>query len=302
MRGRPRILITIYEMSVNPLFSQLKEEQACLISCIKWCSFIMVCIWPLIVTLVLFLHCTAAQKYVFAHVVVGNTAAHTKSTWEDDITLAQSAGINAFALNCGYPDSNIPNQVANAFAAAEALGSSFKLFFSFDYLGGGEIWPATGSLSVVSYLNQYVGTSAYFNYEGIPLVSTFEGTGNIADWAQGGTIRSAVGDLYFVPDWTSLGPSGISSYLDNIEGFFSWDMWPVGATNETDSSDLAWQAATPAKTYMMGVSPWFFHSSDGNPDWVWRGDDLWADRWAQTLAVNPEFVEYTALSLSPHFD
>ena len=74
----------------------------------------------------------AQAKYVFAHVVVGNTAAHTQSTWEDDITLAKNAGIDAFALNGGYPDSNIPTQVANAFAAAEALGSDFKLFFSFD--------------------------------------------------------------------------------------------------------------------------------------------------------------------------
>jgi hypothetical protein len=231
-------------------------------------------------------------KYVFAHVVVGNTAAHTQSTWEDDITLAKNAGIDAFALNGGYPDSNIPTQVANAFAAAEALGSGFKLFFSFDYLGGGLPWPATGDNSVASYLNQYKGSAAYFNYEGAPFASTFEGTGNIGDWAQGGAIRSAVGDVYFVPDWTSLGTGGIGSSLSNIEGFFSWDMWPNGASNKTDDSDMAWKAATPGKTFMMGVSPWFFHSASGGKDWVWRGDDLWADRWAQTLSVNPDFVEY----------
>jgi len=251
----------------------------------------MIYLRTVVATFALFARCALGQKYVFAHVVVGNTAAHSQSTWENDITLAMDAGIDAFALNCGYPDSNIPTQVANAFAAAAALGSNFKLFFSFDYLGGGETWPATGSNSVASYLNQYVSKPAYFKYQGIPFVSSFEGTGNIADWAQGGPIRSAAGNLYFVPDWTSLGPSGISSHLNNIEGFFSWDMWPEGATNKTDSSDLAWQAATPGKTYMMGVSPWFFHSGDGNPDWVWRGDDLWADRWSQTLAVNPEFVE-----------
>ena len=240
----------------------------------------------------LFSQYVSAQKYVFAHVVVGNTAAHTQSTWEDDITIAKNSGIDAFALNCGYLDSNIPTQVANAFAAAETLGSNFKLFFSFDYLGGGQPWPATGSNSVVSYLNQYIGKASYFRYKGNPFVSTFEGTSNIGDWSQGGTIRSAVGKIYFVPDWTSLGPSGISSSLNNIEGFFSWDMWPEGATNKTDSSDLAWQAATPGKTYMMGISPWFFHSGSGSPDWVWRGDDLWADRWGQTLKVQPDFVEY----------
>lgn len=78
----------------------------------------------------------SAQKYVFAHVVVGDTAAHTQGTWTTDITLAQSAAIDAFILNIGYGDSNVPTQVANAFAAAEAAGGSIKLAFSFDYLGG----------------------------------------------------------------------------------------------------------------------------------------------------------------------
>ncbi|RFU30779.1 hypothetical protein B7463_g5558, partial [Scytalidium lignicola] len=243
-----------------------------------------------IVALALFAQYAAAQ-FVFAHVVVGNTAAHTQSTWENDITLAKNAGIDAFALNCGFPDSNIPTQVANAFAAAEALGSTFKLFFAFDYLGGGQPWPATGSNSVVSNLNQYKSSAAYFNFNGQPFASTFEGTGNINDWAPGGPIRSAVGNVYFVPDWTSLGPGGIGAHLDNIQGAFSWDMWPNGATNKTDDTDKAWQAALPGKTFMMGVSPWFFHSASGGTDWVWRGDDLWADRWAQTLDVNPTFVE-----------
>lgn len=42
----------------------------------------------------------------------------------------------------------------------------------------------------------------------------------------------------------------------------------------------------------MGVSPWFFHSTSGGEDWVWRGDTLWPDRWAETLTVQPDFVEY----------
>jgi glucan endo-1,3-alpha-glucosidase len=232
-----------------------------------------------------------AQKYAFAHVVVGNTAAHTEATWANDIALAQAAGIDAFALNMGYPDSNIPAQIANAFAAAEAAGGSFKLFFSFDYLGGGEVWPATGSNSVVSYLQEYVGTNSYFLYDGLPFVSTFEGTGNIADWAPGGAIRS-VQDVYFVPDWSSLGPSGIAPYLNNIQGAFNWGMWPDGASNITTTLDMEWQNALGSgKSFMMGVSPWFFHSASGGTDWVWRGDSTWAERWAQTLTVAPEFVE-----------
>lgn len=42
---------------------------------------------------------------------------------------------------------------------------------------------------------------------------------------------------------------------------------------------------------MMGVSPWFFHSASRGLGWVWRGDDLWADRWAHVLEVKPMFVQ-----------
>lgn len=76
----------------------------------------------------------AAQQNVFAHVVVGNTAAHTVDSWANDIKLASSAGVDAFVLNVAYPDTNTPQQVSNAFQAAEQAGSDFKLFFSFDYL------------------------------------------------------------------------------------------------------------------------------------------------------------------------
>jgi glucan endo-1,3-alpha-glucosidase len=233
-------------------------------------------------------------RNVFAHVVVGNTGAHDVKTWGNDIALAKKAGIDAFVLNIAYPDPNTPIQVANAFAAAEAAGGAFKLFFSFDYLGGGQPWAPTSSgdysTSVVGYLNKYKSSKAYFNYQNKTFVSTFEGVTAVADWAPGGPIRSQA-DVYFVPDWSSLGTSGIKADLDNIDGFFSWDMWPNGATNKTADGDKAWQAAIGNKSYMMGISPWFFHSASGGADWVWRGDSLWADRWAQTLEVKPQFVE-----------
>jgi glucan endo-1,3-alpha-glucosidase len=238
---------------------------------------------------------SVTAKYVFAHIVMGNTYSHTQATWTNDITLAKNAGIDAFVLNCGHGDPTVTNQIPIAFAAAEAAGSQFKLFFAFDYLGGGSVWPAS---EVITLLNQYKGSSAYFNYNNAPFVSTFEGTGNTNDWAQGGTIRSAVGSVYFVPDWTSFSPSGISSYVNDFEGFFSWDMWPNGAVSKTDEVDFDWKMATPGKTYMMGVSPWFFHSGSGGKDWVWRGDNLWADRWAQTLDVQPDFVQYVFPCLS----
>lgn len=74
-------------------------------------------------------------------------------------------------------------------------------------------------------------------------------------------------------------------------------MWPNGPQAMTTNSDDAWKGAIGGKTYMMGVSPWFFHSASGGKTWLWKGDDLWADRWAQTLQVQPEFVQYVPLHL-----
>jgi len=88
-----------------------------------------------------------------------------------------------------------------------------------------------------------------------------------------------------------LGPQGIKAHLDKIEGAFSWDMWPTGPNDMTIGNDQAWKDALGSKSYMMGVSPWFFRSASGGKNWIWRGDDLWATRWAQTVDVAPQFVQ-----------
>lgn len=63
--------------------------------------YITACVLPLLALLPAL---TAAQ-HVFAHVIVGNTAAagYTNATWESDIRLAASYGIDGFVLNVGTP-------------------------------------------------------------------------------------------------------------------------------------------------------------------------------------------------------
>lgn len=163
----------------------------------------------------LFCSTMASAKAVFAHVLVGNTCSYTVSTWQSDIALAQKAGIDAFALNIAPPFSGCTStQMSYAFQAANNLATGFKLFFSFDYLGGGSPWAAS---DVVTILKAYGPNYAHFKFgpNSYPLVSTFEGTNNIGDWS---SIRSQVGGIYFVPDWTSLAPSGIQNYLNTIDG------------------------------------------------------------------------------------
>jgi glucan endo-1,3-alpha-glucosidase len=74
--------------------------------------------------------------------------------------------------------------------------------------------------------------------------------------------------------------------LNNIEGFFSWDMWLEGATNMADSSDLGWESATPGKIYVVGISPCFFFAVGVGWESRFgverRGDDLW---WIDSLRL-----------------
>lgn len=59
---------------------------------------------------------------------------YEQQDYADDMALAATAGISAFALNVGADTTDVA-QMAKAFAAAEA--ASFKLFFSFDMVGPG---------------------------------------------------------------------------------------------------------------------------------------------------------------------
>jgi glucan endo-1,3-alpha-glucosidase len=174
--------------------------------------------------------------------------------WKTHIQIAQSAGIDGFVLNtapsqdpAGGISGAIGTQLANAFSAAGDLGSTFKLFIAFDYLGGGKPWNID---DVKSTLQLYANNPAYFRYNDQAYVSTFEGTGNIGDWA---SIKASVpGGVFFVPDWTSLGPAGIQAHFDIIDGAYSWDMWPSGPFDKTTDSDDAWKTALAGKHYMMG--------------------------------------------------
>jgi hypothetical protein len=107
-----------------------------------------------------------SAKSVFAHFMVGNTEKFVEADWRTQIALAQTAKIDAFALNMANNENTTTTQIPNAFAAAEALG--FQLFFSFDYAGNGA-WDAT---IVTSMINQRKGSKAYFKFNNKPMAST----------------------------------------------------------------------------------------------------------------------------------
>lgn len=96
--------------------------------------------------------------------------------WASDIAQAAANGINAFALNVGTDSWQIA-QVASAYAAAAAYGSSFKLFLSLDMT----VFPcssAGNADALVSIAATYAGHSnqATWQSTGKPIVSTFAGS------------------------------------------------------------------------------------------------------------------------------
>jgi hypothetical protein len=200
------------------------------------------------------------------------------------------AGIDGFALNFAG-DSYTSTQLNYAYQAAAAVG--FKLFLSFDYAAnnGNPSFPQFTAGNVINWINTYKDEEAQFLYNGQPLVSTFEGVANAGDWP---SIISATG-CFFAPDWTSA--KGTPSTFDVVDGALSWDVWPNGPTGIWPGIDTDWiDILGPNKAYMMGVAPWFYTNLPGK-NWLWRGDNLWHDRWQQVIETQPELVE---VSICPH--
>ncbi|KAK3933533.1 glycosyl hydrolase family 71-domain-containing protein [Diplogelasinospora grovesii] len=229
---------------------------------------------------------TAVQcKAVFAHFMVasqvGNTPSYSTSDWSDDITQAQNAHIDAFALNIAYGDPTNNAQLPVAFS--EAASKGFKLFFSFDYAGNGS-WPQ-GDVSAL--INEYKTSSAYYLYNGQPFVSTFEGVNNTADW---NTIIADT-SCFFIPSWSSLGAK-VAMETGIPNGLFSWGAWPEGPHDMFTTTDASYFDFLGGKPYMMPASPWFVTNLPGyHKNWLWRGDDTWYDRWTHIWYLAPAFVE-----------
>ena len=142
--------------------------------------------------------------------------------------------------------------------------------------------------TIINYISQYSSSPSYYTVNGSAFVSTFEGAANAADWA---TIRAAV-DIYFLPDWTSVGCGGISNYDQYIDGAFSWNAWPEGPNNIAYGDDQCWVNNLGDKKFMMSVSPWFYTNIPNyGKNWLWRGDSLWHDRWQEAITYQPDFVE-----------
>ncbi|KAH2822010.1 hypothetical protein KXW76_007929, partial [Aspergillus fumigatus] len=221
----------------------------------------------------------ADAKAVFAHFMVTNSQNYTLSDWELDMKLAKDAHIDAFAMNMAWEDSTNDHSLEMAFNVANSVG--FKLFFSFDYAGNGP-WSQD---TVIRMIQQYGSNGAYFQYNGKPFVSTFEGPSNAEDWV---TIKAQTG-CFFIPDWSSVGAKPAVALANGVaDGLFSWSAWPWGNQTMDTYTDASYIQFLGGKPYMMAISPWFYTNLPGyNKNWLWKGDSLWFDRWQELFGLDP---------------
>ncbi|RHZ43203.1 glycoside hydrolase family 71 protein [Aspergillus thermomutatus] len=184
--------------------------------------------------------------------------------------LAQDAQIDAFTLNIAAGDAINAQSIQLAFEAAQSAG--FKIFFSFDYVARGP-W---NQHDVTELLLRYGVNEAHYWNNGRPLASTFEGSENTEEWRN---IKAST-DCFFIPDWSSLGAkAALEKGYGIVDGLFSWAAWPSGPQDmntQVDVSYLKLLNESGGLAYMMPL---------------WRGDDLWHDRWQEVLSVRPEFME-----------
>ena len=76
---------------------------------------------------------------------------------------------------------------------------------------------------MVQWINLYKNSAAQLRIDGKAVVSTFEGPGWAANWAQ---VRQQTGGIYLIPDWTSLGPNGFKDKLSLVEGACKYPTYP----------------------------------------------------------------------------
>ncbi|BGP13907.1 hypothetical protein JCM10213v2_001845 [Rhodosporidiobolus nylandii] len=206
-------------------------------------------------------------------------------------------------MNVGNDDSDA-DQLAKAFAAAEASG--FALFYSFDM----NYFSSPGSSDKISSTYMpFAASSAYYTVDDKLLVSTFSGetSGTFLDGANGFEESNAkwktmldsaavtLGkEIAFAPDWNDVSLVPQQKYGG---GIMSWAAWgEKGRTDDmTTAGDETYLSAAQENGlfYIAPVAAFFFvHVAAGN-NYVLQSDWLLPKHYTDLINLEngPQFVE-----------
>ena len=231
---------------------------------------------------------------VWAHHMVGNTYPYGVQDWSTDIQKAVSYGIDGFALNMGS-DWWQPNRIQDAYTAARASGSGFKMFLSLDMtvMSCGS-WA--DGVTLVNLVKRWANHPNQAMHNGKVLVSTFAGSdctfgmGSNSGWQSAfvDALKSQGISIFFVPSVFS-DPSTFQSNTW-MDGELNWNSaWPMGSGDMNTDTDWNYINQLGSKEYMAAISPFFythFGANSWNKNWLYRSDDwLYASRWEALIAM-----------------
>ena len=237
--------------------------------------------------------------YVFAHYMVCfATYGATIAGYQREIQEAQAAGIDGFALDEGAwsgTDTSYKTRTQLIYAAAESLGTGFKLFFSVD-LGN--------TNDIVDMVSTYGPRSNSFRYQGRVVLSTFGQNG--LDWSNGvvAPLHKAGIDLFFVPFfWPSPvtelpaysdAVNILNSYSNLLNGLFLFGAAGLPAQLVQCNSNYNQAVHAAGKIYMAGVTPhyWGFNQYGASRRYFETdGGEGTIPQWLSILRNQPDWVE-----------
>lgn len=254
----------------------------------------------------------AGPHYVFAHYMVCNpTYGPSVQGFEQDIQDAQAAGIDGFALNLGAYDD--PTQgyynknVAMMFAAAEALGTGFKLFFSVQI---------TNTTNIIQLISAYAGRTNTFYLGTNMVVSTWgesplgengavPGDGTV-DWKNAvfAPLQQQGISVFFIPFFWPTNGSELPTYAEGVKllntytnllnGLFLFGAAGTPSQVSQCNSNYTVAVHQAGKIFMSSTTPSYwgcaqttigrrYFETDGG-----EGVDL---EWQSIIANQPDWVE-----------
>ncbi|KAI0335934.1 glycoside hydrolase [Cubamyces sp. BRFM 1775] len=198
----------------------------------------------------------AQPKLVVARHIVGLTGGggpgdYVNDTWENDMTLAFSKGIDAFALSVGADDFTF-DQVDLAYTAAENLRLGFTLFLSLDMAAINATYDCStwGAARYIRNLTRtFIGRSSQLVvFDDSALVSavsgencTFGEEDAATGWETQFTGHPDLAEvIYFVPAF-AVDPESFGDFADVINGDFNYNgSWQTNLTTSATgySEDL----------------------------------------------------------------
>ena len=248
----------------------------------------------------------AGDRTVFAHYMT--CFYKDVDSYRKEIQIAQMYGVEGWALNCGNWQRKDPKTgewkayegymaaSSNVFAAARALGTGFRLFFSPD----GSL-EATKMNNHVDMAVRYHDHPNLFRYDGRPVISGWA-AGNRVDtkypWVRSEYERLGVGDYFVIPalgvsrhtmyetfDLVNADMYGATNYVCDGTFLFGCDNTVKELNDRLSNGRLA--AMKNGKVFMAGPCP--AYNSSNLRDY--HGVAGYCELWRGIVESQPELVE-----------